>query len=70
MNKLYNTDVFNTKGTDTIINIDTHMHMPLFWEKAVIGSAIYSFEFDTMGQESSIWGGINTMSIRPWDILL
>lgn len=54
----------------TLNNIDTCNGLPLFYENRCVGKAIYALNFETLNSDLSVISGINTMNIKPFEIIL
>jgi hypothetical protein len=66
--------ITGTVGTDTTIkkskNISTCLGMPLFHENRCVGKAIYGLNLETLNNDLSVISGMNTMTVKPFDICL
>jgi hypothetical protein len=53
-----------------LTNIETANGMPLFHENRVVGKAIYALNFETLNADMSVISGINTMTVKPFEVML
>lgn len=57
-------------STGSVVNANTAMGMPGYWENACVGRSVYGMNFETLNKDVSFMSGINTTKSTPFEISL
>lgn len=72
-NRVYDptkTGKFYDSGTKQLVNTDTALGLPGFWENTSVGRAVYGLNLEGLKEEYSMMSGINTIVNRPFELNL